>query len=583
MSLGVANSIARSALSTAQYQMSVAAANIANADTEGYTRKTAASTAVTTNGIAAGVTAEKLTSIVDKLLSKQLVSSASAKESAAQIADFTDQLQSLYGETTSSDDSGTSLASLLDDLTTALSNLETTPESQSLQTIALSAMETLASGISDLSDGIQALREDADQSIASAVETANINIEAIHSYNQQITTAKANGQSTADLEDKRAQALLELSSVLDVRWSVSDNGTMSVYTGDGSKALVNSSAHTLSFDSAGYVSSDTTYPGGLSGISVDGKDITSSISSGSIAGLLTMRDETLVAAQQELDTLASTVISKFNAISNESSASPAPTSLTGTAQSSLSDAFSGTGVARIAIVSEDGTLSSYADFDLSNYATVGDLVTAINQTSGIAASLNSEGELVLTSEDSTKGIALAAMTSSIGANGQNLSSYFGMNDLFTGDDASSISINSKVSSSSGLLPVAKLDSSSSLTAGSVVLSSGDQSVSSAYSALLTDNLTFAASGGLSAKTSTLTDYVSAIISDKANQTSASTSKADTTSTKYDTLVEAKASKSGVNLDEETEKLTELQQLYEAAAQIISTATSMFDALLEAVK
>ena len=46
---------------------------------------------------------------------------------------------------------------------------------------------------------------------------------------------------------------------------------------------------------------------------------------------------------------------------------------------------------------------------------------------------------------------------------------------------------------------------------------------------------------------------------------------------------AKAEKSGVNLDEEAADLVRFQQAYQAAAQVISVANSLFDSLLGAVR
>jgi flagellar hook-associated protein 1 FlgK len=41
--------------------------------------------------------------------------------------------------------------------------------------------------------------------------------------------------------------------------------------------------------------------------------------------------------------------------------------------------------------------------------------------------------------------------------------------------------------------------------------------------------------------------------------------------------------SGVNLDEEAAKLIQYQQAYQASAQVISTASTLFDTLLSAVR
>jgi flagellar hook-associated protein 1 FlgK len=47
-------------------------------------------------------------------------------------------------------------------------------------------------------------------------------------------------------------------------------------------------------------------------------------------------------------------------------------------------------------------------------------------------------------------------------------------------------------------------------------------------------------------------------------------------------IEARESVSGVNLDEEAADLLRFQQAYQAAAQVITTANSLFQTLIEAV-
>ena len=77
MSLDIARSIAFSGLSATSVQISVTSSNISNADTTGYTRKTANQSSSVTNGVGTGVTVTGITSTVDKLLLKALVAATS--------------------------------------------------------------------------------------------------------------------------------------------------------------------------------------------------------------------------------------------------------------------------------------------------------------------------------------------------------------------------------------------------------------------------------------------------------------------------------------------------------------------------
>ena len=59
--------------------------------------------------------------------------------------------------------------------------------------------------------------------------------------------------------------------------------------------------------------------------------------------------------------------------------------------------------------------------------------------------------------------------------------------------------------------------------------------------------------------------------------------ADAQQVLYDQAQAARDSISGVNLDEEAANMLRFQQAYQAAAQVISTADTMFQSLLSAVR
>ena len=128
-----------------QVQMSVASANISNADTTGYSEKTANQAAVVSTGGGAGTAITGITSSVDKLLLKSLSKSNSELGSANTLNNYLDQLQSLYGSSGSSSSSGTSIANTIASLESAISSLASTTSSASLQSNAVSSLDDLAS------------------------------------------------------------------------------------------------------------------------------------------------------------------------------------------------------------------------------------------------------------------------------------------------------------------------------------------------------------------------------------------------------------------------------------------------------
>lgn len=583
MSLDIARLVAFSGISATELQISVASSNISNADTKGYTEKSANQVATVTGGVGTGVSITGISSNVDKLLLKSLIGANSELGAADTTNSYLEQLQQLFGSASTSGTSttGTSLANALASLESALSSLASSPSSVSLQSAAVSALDDFASQLRSTSSGVQSLRANSDKDIASSVKSVNDDLQQIADLNVQIRKMAAAGQSTADLEDQRNSALQDLSSYMNVSYYTASNGDLQVYTSSG-RALVDSSAHTLSYTASANVSASSSYSsGGFSGIMVDGVDVTSQITSGKIGALITLRDLTLPATQTQLDQLATELKSALNAITNGASAVPPPTSLTGSASVSSTTALAASGTVRIAVADQSGNLVSYKDLDLSSYATVGDLVTALNGISGVSASLDSSGYLSISATSSSNGIAINDMTSSVGGGG--FSEYFGMNDLVTGTGAANFAVNSSILSGAAGLPTGTLDNSATLTTGSQVLTSGSATIINQLYDKLTGSTSFSSAGGLSATTGSFADYAAAIVANVASKATQASSNYTAKSTAQASYASSLSSQSGVNIDEETARVSSLQNKYAAASQLISVVNSMFSSLLTAVQ
>ncbi|ABD05479.1 Flagellar hook-associated protein [Rhodopseudomonas palustris HaA2] len=585
MSLDIARSIAVGSLMASQVQISVASSNVSNADTTGYSVKTANQVATTSGGAGTGVSITGITSSVDKLLMKSVIA-ATSELGAAEIDDtYLDRLQALYGSTSGANDTGTSLANTLASLESAVTSLAGTPSSASLQANVVSALDDLASQLRETSSGIQSLRADADAEIAADVDEVNTALKTIDDLNDQIKQAAASGNSTADLEDQRNVALQTVAGKMNISYFVSSSGDMQVYT-SGGQALVDSSAHLLSFTAASSVKASSTYDGtssGLSGITLNGVDVTSQISSGEIGALFDLRDTELPAAQAQLDQLATTLADSLNTASNAGTSLPPPATLTGTTAVTSSTALSATGIVRIAVADQSGNLVSYGDLDLSSYATVGDLVDGINAISGLSAAIDSSGKLVISATGSGNGVAINEMTGAVGADGAGLSDYFGLNDLVTGTGASNFAVRSDILANSGLFQVTTLDDSATLTTGSKVLTAGSSDVVDGLYSALTESRSFGASGGLGSTTGSFADYAADIVSNVASKATSAATTYTAKSTTQSSLANALTSQSGVNLDEETAKISSLQNQYTAASQLIQVINEMFSSLMTAVQ
>jgi flagellar hook-associated protein 1 FlgK len=237
-----------------------------------------------------------------------------------------------------------------------------------------------------------------------------------------------------------------------------------------------------------------------------------------------------------------------------------------------------TGTLRVATTDSDGNIVSHADLDLSGIATMDDLVTALNGIDGISASIAS-GTLVITSTDGN-GIAIADIDSSVDSAG--FSYYFGLNDLLVGSDAGSIRVRSDILAGTTAFATATLDTSGTPDVGDAVLNHSGTFVQSLETAMAADS-SYAATGGIRASSTDLAGYAALIVSDAASKASSAATALETKQSTYDTASDALTSSTGVNVDEESARLSELEQYYSAAAQLLDTLNAMFDALLSAAR
>jgi flagellar hook-associated protein 1 FlgK len=566
MSLSSIIGAAGSALTASQTRIAVANLNVANADDATYTRKTVTSAVSTTTQTLSDAT---ILRVADSYLSKTVLKTAAAAGGDAVTDTYMQSYDAALGSTASGDD----VSSLLTAFATALSALSSSA-SATTKAQLVSDASSLAQGIKSLSGEVQTLRTQANTQIETTVGEVNQSLKSLASLNDQIATVTAQGGDTTSLEDQRDAALTALSGLMGVSSYVTGDNQLRVYT-TGGDALLGTTAATLSYPASSTLGATATYPGSISVSLLTGKDITASQTTGELGALVTLRDTTLPAEQDELDALASTLISQVNAVTNAGSAVPAPSSLTSAGTVSATDAVSATGTLRVAVTDSSNKVVSTQDLDLSSYSTVGDLITALNGISGLSASIGSDGKLTIATTSSANGVALAD-------DGAGISAKFGFNNLFSGGAASDIGVSSKLTSDASGLPTAALSTTSTLAAGDLALASGDSTIADKLSSLLNSAVSFAATGSQAAKTVSLASYASSFVSGAATMISAAATQSANSTAASDAAASRLQNLTAVNIDEELANLTQYQSQYEANAQLISMAKDLFDALVSMV-
>ncbi|HSR72582.1 MAG TPA: flagellar hook-associated protein FlgK, partial [Kiloniellales bacterium] len=215
-----------SGLQTAQKQLQVVSNNIANVNTEGYTRKIAAPESVVLDGQGAGVRLTEIQRTVDENLLKQLREHIARLTGQQVESHYLERTQTLFG----SPANNSSLSHTITTLGTALEALAADPENLVNRSNVLDSARLLAEQLNYTSDNVQRLRLDADRQIGESVTRINDLLGEIHEYNQEISRALALGNSAADLEDQRDTLLTRLSEEIDIKYFKRTTGEVAIST-----------------------------------------------------------------------------------------------------------------------------------------------------------------------------------------------------------------------------------------------------------------------------------------------------------------------------------------------------------------
>jgi flagellar hook-associated protein 1 FlgK len=461
------NSILSSAMSALQANTSalrVVSNNVSNINTQGYARRTVEFQTTAAGGDLTGVSADDVQRVTDQFLQAETLSANAASSQYGAQNDIYTQLNGLLGQV----GDGTSLGSQLDNIFSALSSASSAPASSANQQGVLTALQNMATTISTTSNNLSSLQSQVDQQVSSSISTVNSTIQNIYNLNQQIQTATLAGDDSSGLLDQRDEAVQNLSALIGVKTTTSANGQMTVMTQDGTTLVGDTSYAQLSYAGGGtdgnysqIMMSNMTGSGQQIGQS---QQLDSHLGSGSIAGLVDMRDNQIPELQEELGNFAQQTALAFNAQSNANSAVPPPASMDGRNTGLLSsDSLGFTGNTTIAVADSSGNLVSRVDVDFdtgtlsvnggastSIGTSVGSFVTALNAALGSNGSASfANGQLSIAANGSNGVVVQDSTTPASSRGGVGFSQFFGLNDLFQSSTPSILTTGLSASDASG--------------------------------------------------------------------------------------------------------------------------------------
>lgn len=312
MSLSGAMGIAQSALANNAARSALISQNIANVGNANYSRRIA-STVTQANGTVQPGPTTRATSTA---LLSNLLAAQSATASSTALSDGLTNIAASLGLDTSSTDATTSAtdnspATLIGTLSNALQQYASSPDNESLATAAITAAKSLATGLNTASSAVQAVRTQADADMASSVQTINSLLAQFKVANDQVVAGTKTGADVTTAEDTRDGILKQLSNEIGISTTTNSSGSMAIYT-DSGVTLFETSPRTVTFTpTSTYVDGTVGSAVTIDGVPVTGASAVMPISSGALAGLAQLRDQTTVDYQNQLDQMASGLVSAF--------------------------------------------------------------------------------------------------------------------------------------------------------------------------------------------------------------------------------------------------------------------------------
>ncbi len=539
---------AMSGLSAAQAALSTTSNNISNYTVAGYSRQTtvlaqASSTLQGNSYYGNGVNITGVQREYDAFIATQLRGS-SANYSAvntqhSQISNIDDLLST----------STTSLSTSLQGFFTNLQNVVSNANDPSARQSMLSNAQGLVSQFQTSAQYLNNMQNSVNADVGSSVKQVNTITSQIADLNKQIgKLSTANGAAPNDLLDKRDQLVNTLNNVVGVTVSQQDGGYtvsmangLTLVNGDKSHDLVampSSSDPTRT--TIGYVDKQA------GNVEIPEKLITT----GSLGGLLAFRTQDLDLAQNQLGQLAAAFTTSFNDVHKQGF-----------------DSKGNQGV-------DFFNIGSPLVVSNNKNSTAASVTAEWTDTSALKAT-NYNVSFDGTNWSATRASDSTAVTITPGtdASGNTTLSFDGLKLTVAGTPAPAAKDSFLVK------PVQNVvnDMSVAITSESQVAAAG--AVGGESDNRNAQKLLGLQDAKLVGGNATLSQAYATLVSSVGNKTSSLATTSDTQKSVVSQLTDRQQSVSGVNLDEEYANLTKYQQYYMANAQVLQTASTVFNALI----
>jgi flagellar hook-associated protein 1 FlgK len=572
--------IAVSGLRAFQRSIETTSHNISNVNTEGYSRQRVELDATmpqhTRGGyLGTGVKVDNIARVYDQFVNGQLRSSTSAFGEVDHYKSYASQVDNLLA------DADTGMEPAIQGYFNAVNDVANDPSSVAVREVMLSEAQSLSHRFSTVGGRLGEIRSQVNSDLKTMTKTINSYTAGIADLNKRISAdlGRVNGQKEPnDLMDERDLLLKKLSELVDVSVIPQDSGMVSVVMSNGQSIVMDGITAKLGMQQNEFdpTKLEITYV-------PDGKQpqvITSQVTGGKLGGALRFGQEILDPTQQKLGAVTAAIAMETNAVHEmgydlDGNAGqpffkfkgvtevPAMAVSTNTSTATVKAAFNN--------INTNPTGASSADLDTSDYLLKYDgtnyTLTRMSDESEMALTASAGAPMVLTPTnpvDKLPGITLE------------IDSVPAVDDEFfirpTFQAVNNLTLN--VTDPSKIAAATNLDSD-----GLTVLPGampGDNRNALNLAALANKSSMFGGS-------SSFQESYGQVVAKVGGLTHSAKISATAQESLLERANEARENISGVNLDEEAANLIKFQQSYQAAAKAISTASSLFDSILGAVR
>jgi len=564
MSLNGALEVGRSGLIASQTALQVTGSNLANAATEGYTRRAVHlqpkrdEMGFGGQYVGRGVEVGAITRVIDESLLARLRDAIGEEQAAKAERNFLSQLEALQNELSEND-----LSSLLSEFFNSWSEVANNPEDGATRAVVIQQGVSVASRISTLREDYASLRNQIDEQIENTVETINDVVGRIGQLNFEIAQLEVEAGEAASLRDQRDQLVNELSEHFELDVVEMPSGAVNV--------LVNSLPIVLAADAPGIELRRESVGDQLDvRLAVRDRGFEFEPTSGTLGALMRARNQGVNRAIDELETLAGTLVTEVNRIHSSGQAQVPVTQYVGANPVNLltenlnhgdvglpSEIRNGSLLVHVTHQATGQRVTHRVDVD-GDTMSLQDLTAELSTSLGgaqMTASIDAERRLVITADP---GYAISFSDDTSGA-----LAALGINTFFTGTGAGDIDVASVLKDAPARLAVGK---------DHVGGSNGTALDIAAMQDARLEDL-----GELS-----LREYWQNAVNQLAVRSGQAGTAVETNGLVRESLDAQFQSISGVSIDEETISLLSYQRQFQAASRYISTIDETLQELLRLV-